>query len=229
MNGLPDENTQPRENYQAQNMFLHFTGPDDIYIAYNLFIIFPILKSTLNKPGTTDSCNMYFQYTLLADILHGSSELVLQELTFLCNLFPLLQEVLCSSLHWCCQNVCLLRATLLLIGWPFVAGVDQCGDLWQGLNIYKYIYAHTHRLESIKRVLEIKVMQISVYFVAWIQEIWVFSHEQCCLCSFILHFSAVLAQKCSRLLDGGWTTNNFQSVYCAKVAYLIFSMKHKCH
>lgn len=156
----PSQKHTAKENYQAQNTFLDFTGLDDIYIAYNLFIIFPILKSTLNKPGTTDSCNMYFQYTLLADILHGSSELVLQELTFLCNLFSLLQEVLCSSLHWCRQNVCLLRATLLLIRWAFVAGVYQCGDLWQRLKIYIHIYKRLAR--GPQTCLEIKVMQISL-------------------------------------------------------------------
>lgn len=129
INGLPHKNPQPKEIYHTVLFSRSSTGADDIYIAYNLFIIFPILRSTLNKPGTTHSCNMYFQYTLLADILHGSSQFVLQKLTFLCNLFSLLQEVLCSCLHWCRQNMSLLWAAFLLVGWAFVAGVYQSGDL----------------------------------------------------------------------------------------------------
>lgn len=171
-------------------------GADDIYIAYNLFIIFPILRSTLNKPGTTDSCNMYFQYTLLADILHGSSELVLQELTFLGNLFSLLQEVLCSSLHWRRQNVCLLWATLLLIGWAFVAGVYQCGDLWQRLK--KCIFTRDW-LQGLKRLLEIKVMQLSGCYVTLIQEIGVWEIWAVLFMALYFAFSIILAQKCSRV------------------------------
>lgn len=149
MNGLPQKNTQPKENYQAQNMFLLGQMIYTLHITYLSFS--PILKSTLNKLRTTDSCNMYFQYTLLADILHGSSELVLQELTFLCNLFSLLQEVLCSSLHWCRQNVCLLRATLLLIGWAFVARVYQCSDLWQRLKMYINLQETSSRASNVFR------------------------------------------------------------------------------
>lgn len=171
------------------------------------------MRSTLNKPGTTDSCNMYFQYTLLADILHGSSELVLQELTFLGNLFSLLQEVLCSSLHWRRQNVCLLWATLLLIGWAFVAGVYQCGDLWQRLkkiHIYKRLapgpqtcfgdqsYANKWMLCNVdprNRSLR---------------------YGPCCLWLFILHFPSSLHRNVQGYVDCGWITNYFQVLNSAK-------------
>ena len=106
-----------------------------MYIAYDLFIVLPILRSTLNKLETTHCCNMYFKYTLLADIFHSSSQLILKELTFLCNLFSFLQEVLGSSLHRCRQNMSLLGASFLFVRWAFVAGVYQCSDLWQGYKI----------------------------------------------------------------------------------------------
>lgn len=109
------------------------TGADDMYIAYDLFIIPPILRSTSHTSGKhTHYCNMYFQYTLLADVFHSSSQLILKELTFLCNLFSFLQEVLGGSLHRRRQNMSLLGASFLLVRWAFVAGVDQSGDLWQG-------------------------------------------------------------------------------------------------
>lgn len=156
---------------------------------------------------------MYFQYTLLADILHGSSELVLQELTFLGNLFSLLQEVLCSSLHWRRQNVCLLWATLLLIGWAFVAGVYQCGDLWQRLE--KYIFTRDW-LQGLECVLEIKVMQIRGCYVTWTQEIGVLRYGPCCLWLFILHFPSSLHRNVQGYVDCGWITNYFQVLYCTK-------------
>lgn len=129
---------EQKEIYQAPKHILisrSFTGADDMYIAYDLFIIFPILRSTLYKPGTTHSCNMHFQYTLLADIFHSSSQFILQELAFLRNLFSLLQEVLGSRLHRRRQHVSLLGAALLLVRWAFVAGVHQSGDLWRGLKM----------------------------------------------------------------------------------------------
>lgn len=181
------------------------------------------MRSTLNKPGTTDSCNMYFQYTLLADILHGSSELVLQELTFLGNLFSLLQEVLCSSLHWRRQNVCLLWATLLLIGWAFVAGVYQCGDLWQRLK--KYIFTRDW-LQGLKRVLEIKVMQIRGCYVTWTQEIGVLRYGPCCLWLFILH----LFSPCTEMFKGMWTVVESQTIsrsYIVQNSLHHFSMMRK--
>lgn len=70
-----------------------------------------------------------FHYTLLANVLHSSSQLILQELTFFCNLFTFLQKVLGSSLHGGCQNVGLLGASFLLVGWSLVAGVYQSGNL----------------------------------------------------------------------------------------------------
>ena len=106
-----------------------------MYIACDLFITLPILRSTLCKIGTTHCCSMYFQYTLLADIFNSSSQLILKELTFFCNLFPFLKEVLGSSLHRCCQHMSLLGASLLLIRWAFVAGVYQSGDLYHGYKI----------------------------------------------------------------------------------------------
>lgn len=126
-----------KEIYQAQNILISrsSTGADDMYIAYDLFIMRPILRSTLYKLETTHYCNMYFQYTLLADIFHSSRQLILKELTFLCNLFSFLQEVLGSSLHRCCQNMGFLGASFLLVRWAFVAGVYQSGDLWQRYKI----------------------------------------------------------------------------------------------
>lgn len=132
------ENPRAKGNLSGPKHILisrSFTGADDMYIAYDLFIIFPILRSTLHKLGTTHSCNMHFQYTLLADIFHSSSKFILQELTFFCNLFSLLQEVLGSRLHWCCQHMSLLGASFLLVRWAFVAGVHQSGDLWQGVKM----------------------------------------------------------------------------------------------
>lgn len=110
-----------------------------MYIAYDLFIIPPILRSTQHEIETTHCCSMYFQYTLLADIFHSSSQFILKELTFLCNLFSFLQEVLGSGLHRCRQNMSLLGASLLLVRWAFVAGVYQSSDLLQG---YKNKMAH---------------------------------------------------------------------------------------
>lgn len=102
-----------------------------MYIAYDLFTTHPIWRSSVYMLGPTHSVCMKlsFHYTLLADILHSSSQLILQELTFFCNLFSFLQKVLGSGLHRGCQNVGLLGAPFFLVGWSFVAGVYQSGNL----------------------------------------------------------------------------------------------------
>lgn len=130
-NGIPEKPIAKANLSDSKNSLISrsSTGADDMYIAYDLFIIPPILRSTLYKLETTHCCNMYFQYTLLADIFHSSSQLILKELTFLCNLLSFLQKVLGSSLHRRSQNMSLLGASLLLVRWAFVAGVYQSSDL----------------------------------------------------------------------------------------------------
>lgn len=131
-----------------------------MYIAYALFIIPPILRSTLYKLETTYCCNMYFQYTLLADIFHSSSQLILKELTFLCNFFSFLQEVLGSSLHRCRQNMSLLGASFLLVRWAFVAGVYQSGDLWQGR---KMVQRQKQLLQDLRCISQITVIPTALF------------------------------------------------------------------
>lgn len=107
------------------------------YVHSLWFIYHPshLKKHSVQERNYTHCCNMYFQYTLLADIFNSSSQLILKELTFFCNLFPFLQEVLGGSLHRCCQHMSLLGASLLLVRWAFVAGVYQSGDLYHGYKI----------------------------------------------------------------------------------------------
>ena len=70
-----------------------------------------------------------FCVTLLADILHGGDELLLQVLAVLGDLLSLLQEVLRGLLHGHGQHVGFLRAALLFTGRAFVTGVHQSGHL----------------------------------------------------------------------------------------------------
>lgn len=92
---MPSENPTEYEIYHDQSIFLYqclLLG--QIRTRLMIYVIFLLSKETL-----THYCNMYFQYTLLADIFHSSSQLFLKKLTFLCNFLSLLKEVLGSSLH----------------------------------------------------------------------------------------------------------------------------------
>lgn len=71
-------------------------------------------------------------HTLLADVLHGEDELLLEIVAVLGDLLALLQEVLRGLLHGQGQHVRLLGAPLLLTAGPFVAGVHQGGHLTDG-------------------------------------------------------------------------------------------------
>lgn len=74
------------------------------------------------------TCNML---TLLTNIFHSSNELLLKVLAVFGDLLTLFQKVLSCLLNRHCQNMSLLGASLLLTGWPFVAGVDQGSHLGQ--------------------------------------------------------------------------------------------------
>lgn len=102
-----------------------------MYIAYDLFIDVPILRSTLYKIRDRTLLQYVFPIygTLLADVFHGCGELILEELTLLSDLLAFLQEVLSGRLHRGRQHVGFLGAAFLLVGGAFVAGVDQSGDL----------------------------------------------------------------------------------------------------
>lgn len=67
--------------------------------------------------------------TLFADVLHGGGELLFEELALLGDLLSFLQEVLSGALHGGGQDMGLFGAPLLLVGWTFVTGVNQGGDL----------------------------------------------------------------------------------------------------
>lgn len=118
--------------YQVYWIFL-FEGLALRYIVWPYLMIY--LEGFLSKEELCAGLkpphywDIYFKSTLLADILHSSSQLVLKELAFLCDLFSFIQEVLSSSLNRGSQNMSLLRASLLLVRWAFVAWVNQSGDL----------------------------------------------------------------------------------------------------
>lgn len=139
-NGLP-ENIIAKGNLSRSKHILvsKSSTATDMCITHDLFIIFPILRSTLWELRNTHCYNMFFQHTLFTDIFHSSSQLILKKLTFLCNLFSFLQEVLGGSLHRCCQHMSLLGASFLLVRWAFVAGINQSGDLWQGCTIIQLL------------------------------------------------------------------------------------------
>lgn len=100
------------------------SGEDDMYIAYDLFTIHPILRSTFIQARNLTMWLRIFESTLLADIFHCSCQLIFKELTFLCNLLSFFKEVLGGGLHRSSQNMSLLGAPLLLVRRPFAAGID---------------------------------------------------------------------------------------------------------
>lgn len=79
------------------------------------------------------------KFTLLANILHSSNELLLEVLAVFGNLLPLFQKVLGSLFHRYCQDMGLLGAPLLLTGWPFVAGVHQGSHLRRRKGNYSWL------------------------------------------------------------------------------------------
>lgn len=130
INGLLENLIAERNaSCSKHNISRSSSGEDDMYIAYDLFIIHPILRSTFIQARNLTMWPHIFQHTLLADIFHCSSQLIFKKLTFLCNLLSFFEEVLSGGLHRSSQNMSLLGAPLLLVRWPFAAGIYQSCDL----------------------------------------------------------------------------------------------------
>lgn len=98
---------------------------------------------------------MFNTLTLLTNIFHSSNELLLEVLAVFGDLLTLLQKVLGRLLNRHCQNMGLLGTSLLLTGWPFVAGVHQGGHLGKRRGRYHWLkniqhVKHKHKGDKLK-------------------------------------------------------------------------------